>query len=167
MARPKANTEKEVMIPETDMSLELEDLRAQVAMELAAGLSDASAVKGRYGISDAQWEVLKRNPTFRGMLKEAIERLKGDMNAGKRIIYKAETLLEDALPVLDEIAHERSNPPAARIDAIKTMAQMAGKTNKEGTANTGGMFALSINIGNGTPNIVLEGKALPEPSDDK
>lgn len=167
MARPPANTSREVALPNMDMSLELKDLSAQVAMELAAGLSDGPAIRERYGISDAQWEVLRRNPTFRNMLRESVTTLKGDLNASKRITLKAEVLLEDALPVLDSIAHNPENPPMARIAAISEMAKQAGRTGKDQEGGkSGSTFALSINIGNGQPGITIEGKPLKVSEDE-
>jgi hypothetical protein len=143
MARPPPNTE--VVFPGTDTALPLDALKATIAMELAAGLSDAAGVKSRYGISEAQWAVLKRTPMFRSMLKEALERLAGDTNAGARIKLKSDVLLEDNLTVLDEIANDRDAQSQARIEAIKTMAQLAGRSQKEATQG-GGAGAFSLNI---------------------
>ncbi len=143
MARPPANTD--IVFPGTETALPLDALKATIAMELAAGLADAPAIRQRYGISDAQWSILKRTPLFRNMLKEAIERLGGDTNAGARIKLKADVLLEDNLPVLDEIANDRDAQSQARIEAIKTMAQLAGRSQKEATQG-GGQGAFSLNI---------------------
>ena len=143
MARQPANTD--IVFPGTDTALPLDALKATIAMELAAGLSDADGVKSRYGISEAQWSILKRTPIFRQMLKEALERLAGDTNAGARIKLKSDVLLEDNLPVLDEIANDKQAQSSARIEAIKTMAQLAGRSQKEATQG-GGQGAFSLNI---------------------
>lgn len=143
MARPTPNTD--IVFPGTDTALPLDALKATIAMELAAGLSDAAGVKSRYGISESQWAVLKRTPMFRSMLKEALERLAGDTNAGARIKLKSDVLLEDNLTVLDEIANDKQAQSGARIEAIKTMAQLAGRSQKEATQG-GGQGAFSLNI---------------------
>ena len=144
-----------------DASLDLSDLSAQIVSELAAGLSDADAIKDRYGISDAQWEVLKANKTFRNMLTEAVQTWRGDMNAGQRITKKSEIVLEDSIPVLYEIAHNVELAPAARIDAIKQMSVLAGKTGKEGVSGGGaGGFSLNINIGGGAQPVSVQGKVV-------
>lgn len=146
MARQPANTE--VVFPGTETALPLDALKASIAMELAAGLSDAPGIRERYNISEAQWSILKRTPVFRQMLKEAIERLGGDTNAGARIKLKADVLLEDNLTVLDEIANDKDAQSQARIEAVKTMASLAGRTNKEQAAAGGaGAFNLQIVIG--------------------
>jgi hypothetical protein len=157
MARQeKAKTE--VVFPGTDTALPLEALKATVAMELAAGLSDSAGVRERYGISAAQWQMLRVNPTFRKMLREAIERLSGDTNAGSRIKLKADVMLEDNLAVLDEIANDRDAQSQARIEAVKTMAQFAGRSQKDSApAGAAGGFALNIIIGDGHQGVTVEG----------
>lgn len=152
MARQQANTD--VVFPGTDTALPLDALKATIAMELAAGLATADSVKERYGISEAQWSILRRTPLFRQMLKEAIERLAGDTNAGARIKLKADVLLEDNLGVLDEIANDRDAQSQARIEAIKTIAQLTGRTQKEATQGGGaGAFNLQIVIGEQAVNV--------------
>lgn len=162
MARQrKPNTE--VVFPGTETTLPLDALKATIVTELAAGLTDAAGVRERYGISEAQWDILKKTPLFRTMLKEAIERLSGDMNAGARIKHKADVLLEDNLRILDEIANDRDAQSQSRIEAVKTMAQLAGRSQKEQAQPAGaGAFALNIVIGDrevkvaGTSTNVLE-----------
>lgn len=166
MARQQPNTD--VVFPGTETALPLDALKATIAMELAAGLADAPAIRQRYGISDAQWAILRRTPVFRNMLREAIERLGGDNNAGARIKLKSDVLLEDNLPVLDEIANDKDAQSSARIEAIKTMAQLAGRSQKDPAAgSTGAMFSLQIVIpGAGAVNVTGEKPALEHQSDE-
>lgn len=150
--RPKAGSLTEAktagdVVPEgTETPLDLFALSAQIAAELAAGLSDAASVRERYGISEAQWNVLKANPAFKNLLREALRTWRGDMNAGQRITKKAEIILEDALPVLDSIAHNTDHPPLARIEAVKHMGVLAGRSQKTDGGPAGGGFVLNINI---------------------
>lgn len=149
--RPKAgalaaNTSGDVVPAGTDTPLDIFSLSAQIAAELAAGLSDAADIRERYGISDSQWSSLKANPAFKNILREALRTWRGDMNAGQRITKKSEIILEDALPVLDSIAHNQENAPLARIEAIKQMSTLAGRTAKEGSNGGVGGFVLNINI---------------------
>jgi hypothetical protein len=165
MARRSAKTE--VTPPGTDVELHLSHLSAHIAAELAAGLSDSKSIRERYGITDAQWEILKKNPSFRAMVKEAIEKFAGDLNAGKRILVKSEIALEDSIEVLYRLAHRDDVQPGARIDAIKTMAQLAGKTGKEGQGgNAGTGFSINIQFTAETgeqKGVVIDGQALPAP----
>lgn len=147
MARQK-QPKTEVVVPGTEVSLSLNDLRAKIATELAAGLLDAEGVRKTYGISTAQWEVMRQTPMFREMVKDALDRLSGSMNAGGRIKMKSDILLEDSLPVLYEIAHDQGAQSMARIKAIEVAAELAGRKQKETQAGSGqGAFALNIVIG--------------------
>lgn len=137
-------------VPVYDVELELAHLNASICAELAAGLSDVEGVREKYGISEAQWEVLKKSQAFRNMLKEAISTFSGEMNAGRRITVKAEVALEDSIPVLYQIAHNPETNPANRVDAVKMMAQLAGRNQKEAAGSGGGGgFNVTIEINTG------------------
>lgn len=147
------------------MSLSLDDLSATVATELAAGLMDAKGAREKYGITIAQWEILKNNKTFRAMLKEAIQRLGGDMNAHKRTTLKAEVALEDSVGILYRLVKSPETPAPSRIEGIKTLAQLSGRNNKEAGSGSGTGFSININFSDGHSNkgVTIDGKALPEP----
>ena len=160
MARQTPNTD--VIFPGTDTALPIDSLKSQIAIELAAGLSDAKGIRQRYGMSPAQWDILRKAPMFREMLKEAIARMSGDMNAANRIKLKADMLLEDNLKVLDEIANDRDAQSMARIKALEVTAQLAGKgpsqsKDKEG----GGQGTFSLNIVIGDREVKIESDAAP------
>ena len=160
MARQK-KPKTEVTVPGTEVSLSLTDLSVQIVTDLAAGLSDAATVRRRYGISEAQWDLLKRNPHFRSILKEAIQRLSGDTNAGNRIKHKADVLLEDNLPNLDEIANDRDVQPMARIKAIETMAELAGRKSLGQKQEGGGAGAFNLQIVIGDKEVNIKSDSPP------
>lgn len=149
----------DVIFEGAETSLPLDALKATIAMELAAGLCDAAGARERYKISEAQWSILKRNATFRSMLKEAVERLAGDMNATNRIKLKADVLLEDNLKVLDEIANDRDAMSMARIKAIEVTAGLAGKgPSAQKATEGGGGNSFSLNIVIGDREVKIEGE---------
>jgi hypothetical protein len=146
-------TQQQVVVPGTEIALDLSSLSAHIATELAAGLSDAEAIRERYDITPEQWEVLRKNHVFRDMVKDALTKLAGDLNAGKRITLKSEIALEDSIAVLYGMAHDPEIPAAARVESVKTMAALAGRNMKgePGAINGGGPgFAINININTGT-----------------
>lgn len=168
MARPQANTE--VIFPGTETALPIDALKASIVVELAAGLSDAEGIRERYGISEAQWSILRKTPIFRQMLKEAIERLAGDVNTANRIKLKADAMLEDNLKVLDEIANDKDAQSMARIKAIEVSAQLAGKgpsQTKPGEGDGRGTFSLNIVIGDREVKIESDAKPALEHSPDE
>jgi hypothetical protein len=167
-ARVNPNTlSTQVSVPGVDASLDLSALSAHIATELAAGLSDPAAIRERYSITPPQWETLKKSPIFRQMLTEAIVTLRGDLNAGNRITKKAEIVLEDAIPAYDNMIHNKDVPAQARIDAGKLLAQLAGRTGKDGVAApVGGGFTLNINMHGRQEKLVIDGKTLPVTADE-
>ena len=145
-----------------DDQIGLSHLSATICAELAAGLIDAEGVKERYEISEAQWRRLKGNPAFRAMLKDAIGKLSGDMNAGKRIMIKAEILLEDSLPILHGIIQNNEGSSQSKIDSIKQLTVLARKDGKGEAAGMGGHgfnVQIHINTGDGKdaePRTIIE-----------
>lgn len=154
------------LVPQ-DTILELAHLSPLICMELAAGLSDPESVREKYDITEAQWERLKINPTFVGMMKEAQATFAGDANAGKRITKKAEILLEESLPILHRIMTRPDASTQAVLDTVKQLAVLAGRTNRQAegvAAGSGFNVAIHINTGDGNPRV--EGQVIEHQSDD-
>lgn len=156
----------QLQVPGTDASVDFSLLNAHIATELATGLSDAASIRARYGITDEQWETLKKNQVFRTMLAEALQKWRGDHNASARIQLKADIVIEDAIPAYDNMIHSKDIPASERINAGKLLAQLAGRTNRSdgSTAAPGTGFTLNINIG-GAEKLVIDGHALPAGED--
>ena len=156
-----ANTS--IVVPGTGTTIELGDLKAHIAAELAAELSSPEDVRKRYGLTKAQWDLLKVNPTFRSMVKEAITTWRGSLAAGARITKKAEIMLEDAMPELYGLAKNVTIPSAERITAIQTIADLAGRGAKAPPPVAAGAqgFTLNIQFGDGKSGVTIDGKATP------
>ncbi len=152
----------QLQLPNTEASVDLSHLNAHIAHELALGLSDAATIRERYGITDPQWQHLKRNPAFRAMLAEAVQRFRGDQNAGERIKIKADIVLEDAIPAYDRMIHSKEIPASERVNAGKLLAQLAGRNAKEGgvPAVAGGGFTLNINMHGGKEKLIIDGTSI-------
>lgn len=148
-----------------DDQLDLSHLSATICAELAAGLADADGIKAKYELSEAQWRRLKSNTIFRNMLREALTKFQGDMGAGKRITLKAEILLEDSLPILDRIIHNKEGSTQSKLDSVKQLTVLAGKTGKtdgEGGA-VGPGFNVVIHIDTGGPEgVIIDGALVGE-----
>lgn len=151
-----------------DDQLGLSHLSASICAELAAGLADSAGIKLKYELTDAQWDKLKTNPAFRSMLKDAMGNFSGDMNAGKRIMLKAEILLEDAMPVLDSIIHDKEGAASNKLDSIKQLTVLAQKGGKqEGQIGAGGTgFNVEIHINTGGGRDAVEHVIIDQPKED-
>lgn len=151
-----------VAVPDTGVSLELKDLSPTIAAELATGLSTPESIRAKFGLTEGQWRLLARNPVFREMMKEAITKFRGDLNAGARITVKAEVLLEDAMPELYGIAKSNTTPASDRISAVKELANLAGRNQKkDGVPGSTSGFSLTINLSGAKGPITIEGKQEP------
>ncbi len=152
-----------------DDQLELAHLSATICAELAAGLTDAAGIKLKYDLTDAQWDKLKINAPFRAMLKEALQKFTGDIGSANRIKMKAEILLEDSLPVLDKIIHDKETGSGPKLDSIKQLSVLAEKTgggkNKE-VGMTGAGFNVGIYINTGGGNDAAPPTIISIPADE-
>lgn len=147
--------------------LKFEHLSPLICMELAAGLSDPESVCTKYEITPAQWERLKINPTFVGMMEEATLAFSGDANAGKRITKKAEILLEESLPILHKIMSRSDASTQSILDTVKQLSVLAGRTQRQaehpGAQGSGFSVAIHINTGDQPPRI--EGEVIEHEAD--
>jgi len=149
-----------VTVPGTGTAIELGDLKASMAAELAAELAGPEDVRKRYGLSKEQWDTLRKNPTFRAMVKDALVTWRGSLAAGARITKKAEIMLEDLLPDLYGLIHNDSTPSSERIKGIQTLADLAGRSAKS-VAPTGPQqqgFTLNMQFSGDGKNITIDGK---------
>lgn len=152
------------LVPE-DTILAPEHLSPLICMELAAGLADTTSVREKYGITEAQWERLRINPSFVGMMKEAALAFSGDMNAGKRITKKAEILLEESLPILHKIMTRPDASTQAVLDTVKQLSVLAGRTQRqEGVGAGGSGFNVQIHINTGDGEVRIEGDSTSTPA---
>ncbi len=164
-ATPKTSS-TQLQVPGTDASVDFSLLSAHIATELATGLSDAASVRQRYGITPAQWETIKKNPSFRAMLAEAFQKWQGDHNASARIQLKADIVIEDAIPAYDNMIHDKNVPASERINAGKLLVQLAGRTSRDGAAGPASSgFTLNINLHGSSEKLVIDGQALPVSED--
>lgn len=145
-----------------DTELDLIHLSPLICMELAAGLSTPEGVQKKYNITPAQWLRLKENPTFLKMRHEATLAFSGDMNAGKRIVKKAEVLLEESLPILYKLMTAPEASTATVVDVVKQLKEMAGIGGRNagqggGAAGPGFNVQIEIHTTGKKEGVVIQG----------
>lgn len=127
--------------------LDLIHLSPLICMELAAGLSTPEGVREKYEITEDQWLRLRQNDTFLKMMKEATLTFAGDMNAGARILKKAEIMLEEAIPILHKLMTAPEASTGTVIDVVKQLREIAGiggRNNGGQKGASGGGFDVQI-----------------------
>lgn len=138
------------------------DLSAQLAMEIATELCDASTLMKRYGMSGAAFKQLLSTPAFANMVKEAKAKWDGDMNANERIRVKSAIALEDSIIEIHGMIHDKENPSSSRIEAAKTLGKFAKADAPDAAA---GSVPFVVNINLGDRGVHVETLATPKTID--
>ena len=142
--------------------LDLVHLSPLICMELAAGLSTPEGVREKYEISEDQWLRLRQNDTFLKMMKDATLTFSGDMNAGARILKKAEIILEEAIPILHKMMTAPEASTGTVIDVVKQLREIAGIGGRNGAgggkaAGAGFNVQIEIHTNEKAPGVVIQG----------
>ncbi len=153
-------------LAESDDGLSFTHLSPTICAELAAGLIGARDVPAKYSMSEAQWERLKASQFFVGMLKEAGQKFKGDLNSSNRITLKSEIMLEDSLPILDGIIHNGDISTQSRLDGIKQLSVLAGRTQTKSDSNKSAGAGFQVNILIDTGKDVVSAPIIHLPEED-
>ncbi len=150
---------KDVAIRDTE--LDFVHLSPLICMELASGLSTVDGVCAKYDISPEQWLRLKDNPTFTSMMREMTTAFAGDLNAGKRVVKKAEILLEEALPIMHRLMKSPDASTGTVVDIVKQLKEIAGiggRYGGQGSGNVGPGFNVQIEIhGTDKKGVTIQG----------
>jgi hypothetical protein len=116
---------------------------------LALRSNPLNEILDSYNIGEAEWEVIRNDPSFIQDLARTVEQLKED---GAGFKTKAKLQAEALLQTSWKLIHDVLTPPAVKSDLIKHTVRWAGYEPKQsaevGTQGTG--FSISINF-NGQP----------------
>ena len=116
---------------------------ATLPIELAMGEYPRNDILTAYGISPAEWDVLRFSHAFRKALFDAIELLKKD---GMSFRLKARMQSEALLETSWNLIHSVHTPSAVKADLIKHTHRVAGLEPKGDGVGVFGGTALQINI---------------------
>ena len=151
-------------------SVSTQDMQAELAMELAAGLLPINNIMTRFDLTKEQLRLLLLNPIFRGMVRSYKQEWLAATNAKERIRVKAAMATEEGLLELNRIFHDSMLNPTARLEAFKQMSNLADVQPKKDAVDTGPKFNLTLNLGS-DPNaaaqhVTIDATALPVPTPD-
>lgn len=135
----------------------------ELARDIAAKLDSASALAKAAGLTDPQWEALKRSNYFRDMVVHAQSELSGSLGVAELIRRQAGMALSQG--GILEVASMASNvnvPPAVRLDSYEFLADLAkvsGKTQQGPSGGNGGGPLIQINFPGRDAPLILDGSA--------
>lgn len=127
-------------------------------IEIALRTSSVAAVCESYGISEAEWELIRHDPTFLDDLQRAVEMLKEE---GMSFRVKAKLQAEELLKTSWRLIHDPSAPPTVQADLIKATMRWAGyevSPNAQQVA-AGSGFSISINFNNKSEPRLINGES--------
>lgn len=123
---------------------------SRLAREIARDIVPLEDICERYKISEAQYQKIIKHPIFAQRLQEELDIWNASTPKAKaeRIGAKTATLIEESLPEVFRLIHDRSVPMAGKVEALKWAGRMAGIGEKDVTGQTlGERVRFNIYIG--------------------
>lgn len=126
----------------------------ELARDIVMRLDGARALAHHYGLSDAQWDVLRQWPAFVELIQRATEELTGPLGEVERARRKARlAVAEFGITDMATLMGDPKVSPQHRVAAfseLKEIAGLSGKTNAAGAVAAGmGGPLIQINFPDG------------------
>jgi len=139
------------------------DTDSRLAVELAVQIRPIPELLQNYGISKKELSRKLKDPLFRDMVRQAKTLWSSDLSIKERIRLKSQVLVEDSLLQIFGIVHNPENAIPAKLDAFKQLARVAEVDSPERSkSDTGSRFIVSINLGDSTRPVIIEGERNAE-----
>lgn len=124
---------------------------SRLAREVARDIFPIKDILQRFQLSEAQFETVTDSKFFQVRLAEEVQlwNASDPLTIRGRVETKAATLVEDCLLEVYTLVHDRNQPMAAKVEALKWAARIAGM-GEAGNAkgmNGEGQVKITINIG--------------------
>lgn len=138
----------------------LSDRDSRLAVEVAVQIRPIAEVLQAYSLSRKDLVRKLKDPMFRDMVKQAKSIWSSDLSIKERIRLKAQVCVEDSILEVFGIVHNPEMAVPAKLDAFKQLARVAEVDSPErGKGDSGSRFTVSINLGNQTGPVVIEGES--------
>lgn len=148
----------------SDQELNIETMASRLAREIARNLVPLGTIKERYRIDEDDYQRLVGSTFFKLRLEEELE-LWGASTPkaiNERITAKSATMIEESLPEIFDLIHDKKQPMAAKIEALKWASSVAGLIKKGEGREVGPGERVRFNIFIGEKQVSFE-KSLEEP----
>ena len=123
---------------------------SRLAREMARDIFPLKDILTRFQLTEEQFESVADSKFFQVRLAEEVQlwTASDPLSIAKRIETKAATLVEDCLLEVYALIHDRNQPMAAKVEALKWAARMAGMGEAAGAkGNSDGQVRITINVG--------------------
>jgi hypothetical protein len=126
-----------------------------VAREIALDIQEMPTILEQYQVDDFEWEQMAHSDRFKAMLKQEREAWAGSLAVEERYRLKTLVVLEENLPLMNEMLNSNSIPANVRADIFKTLGKHGGVERSGGDAKTavGGSEGFTLNINFGTRSV--------------
>ncbi len=120
----------------------------KVAREIAADIRPLDDILKIHGLTDDDWEQLKTEHRFKVARNNAVAEWQSVANTTDRVRVKSLAFVEEALPEFYARAHDPKESLTAKVEVLKTIAKIAGISERAADAGTGGArMSVTINLG--------------------
>ena len=137
-------------MPDEVIPIDNELLISRLAREIARNLVPLNEICERYKLDEDEYQRILRHPMFKQRLEEELDVWNASTPKAivERISSKAATMIEESLVEIYNLIHDRGQPMAPKIEALKWAARMAGVGDKDTTGQTlGERVRFNIYIG--------------------
>jgi len=136
---------------------------SRLAREIARDILPLEAILKTYNLTAEGYDQIVDSKFFQVRLAEEIQlwNASDPLSIAKRIETKAATMVEDCLLEVYALIHDRDQPMAAKVEALKWAARMAGMGEAARQTGSDGGVKITINVGGQALEFDKE-KKLPE-----
>lgn len=100
----------------------------QLVHDIAIGLDDTTTILKRHNISEAEYDELCQNPSFRAAI---VKQSREYQEQGVSFKLKAKALAEHHLVLMNELITDPEVPPNIRLEALSKLTEWSDLYNKK------------------------------------
>lgn len=126
-----------------------------LAREIAIGILPLPTILDGLKLSLADLETVSRYPRFQQLVESMAAEWGSTLNTPERVKVKSQALIEDTLPELYTLIHEKKESMAAKVEALKLLRVLGGMGERDpGSGIAPERFHLEIHIGESRPRVI-------------
>jgi len=128
----------------------IETLASKLAREIARDLVPLNRIQERYRINEDEYQNIVGSSFFKLRLEEELELWNASTPKAiqERIVAKNLTMIEESIPEVWDLIHDKKQPMSAKIDALKWASSVAGLIKRDtGSGDPAERVRFNIYIG--------------------